>query len=74
MVTGTGTRPAKGIERGRGECRIRVVVEDRTEDGNNSVVTIKKLGTEPSDTLDSGMGMEHFHPILSMLGGHVGKI
>ena len=38
------------------------------KDIENTVVTIKTLGTEPSSHLASALGVEHHHPILRILG------
>ena len=58
-----------GGGRGKG-WRIGVGQEEDTKDGGNTLSTLKTLGTEYSDPLDSALGMEHQHPILSMLGGY----
>ena len=38
------------------------------KDRENTLVTIKTLGTEPSSHLASALGVEHHHPILSIMG------
>ena len=54
--------------------RYGVGLEDRDEDVRNIVAALKTLGTEPSVLLTSDMGMEQHHPILSIMGGHIGCI
>ena len=78
MEMGIGTGKARGREvrrGGRGGGRwIGVGREDGSEYSGNNVATIKTLGTYNSASLDYYLGMEHHHPILSIMGVHGGSI
>ena len=54
--------------------RRRLGQEYGPEDGRNNIATLKTLVTEPSDPLDSALGMEHHHLIFSMLVSYGGWI
>ena len=51
---------------------MRVRVENVDVLGRTKL--LKTLGKEPSDTLASSLGMEHHHPILSMMSSNGRRI